>query len=158
MTTQHTALAAMGMLAAMMLGLLAACESTSKVADPTAKLRAELASKDADNVDSLIRAGANVRDADTQGVTMLHLAATNGHKNAVSKLVAAGADVNATDAQGRTPLYIAVSSGHYDTVRTLMAHDADHTIVPKGSPTLLQIARQKGHVKISEALALRDLN
>jgi uncharacterized protein len=80
---------------------------------------------DADLVQTLLYAGANVR-ATTRigGYTPLLLAAKNGSADAMAPLVKAGANVNAATANGTTPLMFAAASGNADAVDALLAAGA----------------------------------
>ena len=60
------------------------------------------------------------------GMTALHFAARDGHKDAVRALVEAGADVNvASPGDKGTPLVIAITNGHYDVAKYLVDHGAN---------------------------------
>jgi surface polysaccharide O-acyltransferase-like enzyme len=84
----------------------------AKVDDPDPKLGmrpllwAALADR-AEAVELLIRRGADVNAAASDGGTPLHGAAFLGHERTVKALVENGADVNATNKRGETPLYVA---------------------------------------------------
>ncbi len=56
--------------------------------------------------------GLNVNDADTSGVTALHVAAWLGRIDLVVQLLSKGADRLLADIYGRTPLHYAVMRGH----------------------------------------------
>ena len=56
----------------------------------------------------LLRAKANINNADPDGTTALVLALMNGHWDAAKLLIDAGADVNQWDLYGQSPLYMAV--------------------------------------------------
>jgi hypothetical protein len=57
---------------------------------------------------------------DILGQTPLHLAAWNGHKDAVELLLVSKADVNAKDKGGATPLFMAAWKGQKDVVELRM--------------------------------------
>jgi ankyrin repeat protein len=59
------------------------------------------------------------------GITPLHHAARDGHKETVELLIANGADVNAKMKEGTTPLHFAASKGHKEIDELLIAKDAD---------------------------------
>src|SRR5688572_6969426 len=69
----------------------------------------------------LIDAGADVRKANSYGVTALYIAARAGDSAATRMLLAAGADANAAlPASGETVLMTAAKSGDADVVRALL--------------------------------------
>ena len=59
------------------------------------------------------------------GLTPLHYAAVEGHKDAVEVLLASQADVNARTEYGSTALYLAAVRGHAEVVALLLAHKAE---------------------------------
>ncbi len=81
---------------------------------------------DAEMVQVLLYAGANVR-AQTRlgGYTALHLASQRGHDAVLAELVKAGADPNQPTQTGATPLMLASASGHVLAVKQLIANKAD---------------------------------
>src|SRR5688572_20474738 len=81
---------------------------------------------DADLVQMLIVAGANVRATTRLGTyTPLYLASQQGHGQVIQALVKAGADVKAGTPNGTTPLMVAAASGELDAVRALVDGGAD---------------------------------
>ena len=69
----------------------------------------------------LIDAGADVRKANSYGVTALYIAARAGDDVATPMLLAAGADANAAlPASGETVLMTAAKAGNADVVRALL--------------------------------------
>ena len=54
-----------------------------------------------------LAAGTDVDAKSVQGLTPLHVAAIEGHKEILKLLIAKGADVDAKDKRGRTPLVYA---------------------------------------------------
>jgi ankyrin repeat protein len=82
---------------------------------------------DADLVDMLIYAGANVAAVTRIGqYTPLHLASKAGHAAVVTALLKAGASVDAkSTTTGVTPLHLAAASGNTDAVQALLDGGAD---------------------------------
>jgi uncharacterized protein len=77
---------------------------------------------------SYLSAGIPPNLTDSQGNTLLMLAAYHGHANTVSMLLARGADANALNERGQTPLAGAVFKGYADVVGVLVREggaDAD---------------------------------
>jgi len=68
---------------------------------PDRRLVQAIESGDASGVRSLLAAGANVKAADADGVTLVMRAAAAGHAEIVRLLLAAGADPTARDRHGR---------------------------------------------------------
>ena len=54
----------------------------------------------------LIKAGADVNQADSEGFTPLHVAAQDGHEGIVALLIQAGADVHKAGKNGYTPMKV----------------------------------------------------
>ena len=73
-------------------------------------------------------AKAEVSKLDEDGVTPLHLAATEGHKACVTVLLQAGAEIDKCDPGGWTPLHYAIVEGHEDIVDCLLDEGADTSI------------------------------
>jgi ankyrin repeat protein len=81
---------------------------------------------DADLVQTLLYAGANVRATTRIGAyTPLILAAKEGNAGVMEPLLKAGADVGARTSNGTTPLMLAAASGVADAVTVLLDHGAD---------------------------------
>jgi ankyrin repeat protein len=75
----------------------------------------------------LIDAGADVRKANSYGVTALYIAARAGDSVATRMLLAAGADANAAlPASGETVLLTAAKAGNADVVRALLTGGYDN--------------------------------
>ena len=72
------------------------------------------------------------------GLTSLHLAAREGHLEAVLALLDGGADINQGSAADRTsPLLIAAINGYFDLVLLLMERGADPTLASEAGATPL---------------------
>ncbi len=81
---------------------------------------------DADLVQTLLYAGANVKATTRIGAyTPLLLAARNGSAEVLEPLLEAGADVDAATSNGTTPLMFAAASGNTAAVAALVAGGAD---------------------------------
>lgn len=74
---------------------------------------------DAESVEMLLEAGADVHGKDKAGMTILHEAVSSNFENlrAVEEIVKAGADILAENDNKRTPLDIAKANGHETTVQ-----------------------------------------
>jgi ankyrin repeat protein len=86
-----------------------------------------------------------VSTKDNMGMTPLHVAAKNDHKDVAEFLLANGADVNAKDSNGEfTPLDLALSCYHYmDVVELLLAKGADVNTRSKQGLTPLEEAAMR---------------
>ena len=94
--------------------------------DGTTALHWAVREDDAEMVDLLMRAGANVKVANRFGATPLSLAATNGNGGIVEKLLAGGDDPNAVvSVTGDTAFMIAARTGKTDAIESFLKHGAD---------------------------------
>jgi len=76
-----------------------------------------------DLLPKLVEKGADVKKADADGQTPLHIAALNGHMEMVKALIEKGADVNAKmRLVGSTPLDVAVGAEKNDVAEYLKQH------------------------------------
>ena len=96
----------------------------------------------------LLDAGADIRLADPDGETALHVLAKEAHNSSgkhvevVKMLLAAGADVNARDVNERTPLWHVVGEKkkvNLEIVKALVAAGADVNAVGKSGRTAYSI-------------------
>jgi ankyrin repeat protein len=119
------------------------------VDDPRAKLDAEvmdLASRvfdwarsgDVAMLAAYVDAGVPVNLTNTNGDTLVMLAAYYGHESAVAALIARGADVDRHNNRGQTPLAGAVFKNDTTIIELLLSADADPLA---GSPSPLETAR-----------------
>jgi ankyrin repeat protein len=75
------------------------------------------------------------------GMTALHLAARQGHRETVGSLLDSGADVNALSAGDKTsPLLIATINGHFDLGKYLLDRGADPDLASEAGATPLYAA------------------
>ena len=91
--------------------------------------------------------GAEVNIKDADGITPLHLAARENHRNVLELLLAKGACVNAKDKFGLTPLHLAAEQGNAAEVTLLIEQGADRNAKAEGGEykgcTPLAIAEKK---------------
>ncbi|QDU89817.1 Ankyrin repeats (3 copies) [Pirellulimonas nuda] len=92
----------------------------------------------------LLDQGADVRQAQPDGMIALHWAALHGRTELLQPLVDAGADVNATTQYQVTPLSIACTHPSSDAVAVLLAAGAKADFTAPGGETPLMIAARAG--------------
>ncbi len=110
---------------------------------------------DAETVRALLAQGADVNEAQGDGMTALHWAARNRDADLARTLLEAGADVGAGTRIGHyTPLHLASEAGSAEVVDVLLGAGADPMarIVGAGSPTPLHFAAAAGSERAVEAL------
>ena len=91
---------------------------------------------DADAVQVLLAGGADANLAQGDGMTALHMAALEGHRDVVDLLLDAGAEIGATTRIGAyTPLHLASQGGRGAVVRVLLRKGADATLATTNSGT-----------------------
>jgi ankyrin repeat protein len=92
------------------------------------------------------------RKEDNYGLTPLHTAAIQGHKDVAELLLANKAEVDARDNKGETPLHTAALMGHRDVVEVLLASKAEVDARDNNGYTALHWAAVKGHRDVAELL------
>lgn len=95
-------------------------------------------SGDAATLTAYLDAGAPVNLTNTNGDTLVMLAAYYGHESTVTALIARGADVDRHNNRGQTPLAGAVFKNDTTIIELLLSADADPLA---GSPSALETAR-----------------
>jgi ankyrin repeat protein len=109
---------------------------------------------DIEEVDLLLKAGADTKAATRLNATALYLAAEGGSPVMIQKLLAAGADPNqAVLSKNETPLMFAARSGSVEAVRLLLEKGAkiDATEGLRNSTALLWAAEQN-HAEVVKLL------
>jgi ankyrin repeat protein len=129
--------------------------------DGTTALHWAVRHNDLATVDTLIRAGADVKAANRYGVTPMVLAATNGNAGMLRKLLDAGADPNSANPGGETALMTAARTGSIEAVMLLL--DRGATVNAKDTvhaQTALMWAVLENHADIVKLLLARgaDIN
>ena len=95
----------------------------------------------------------------SEGLSLLHLAAVKGYSEIVSQLINAGLDVDKSTNDDYTPLHCAALFGHIDIVVMLLKEEAntDPKVYFKGSRhTAEELARVKNHSDIVELIEEND--
>ena len=134
----------------------------SKAYEATAELKffsESLGSDDINKIRDLIKAGADVNVANTNGVTLLWLASEKGHVEVIKVLLEAKADVNAAHTNGVTSLWMASQNGHTEVVNVLLKAKADVNAARNtNGVTPLLIASKNGHVEVVKVLLKSKAN
>ena len=110
----------------------------TEVLDLASRLFDWARSGDAAMLAAYIDAGVPVNLTNTNGDTLVMLAAYYGHESAVAALIARGADVDRHNNRGQTPLAGAVFKNDTTIIELLLSDDADPLA---GSPSALETAR-----------------
>jgi len=92
---------------------------------------------------ALLKAGAHVDGATSEGYTPLMRAAWKGHTAAIDALIAAGADVNRANKNGDTALHRASSNGRLDAVRVLLEAGAKADVLNKKGEQPIDMVRDR---------------
>jgi len=110
---------------------------------------------------SLLKFNANVNITDTNGVSALHISASNGNIECITLLLSRGAKIDGTERLGRTPLHYAAIRGQNESIKALCSHGAN--IAKKellGGFNTLHAAAYSGHAECIHTLInlLRDVD
>lgn len=106
----------------------------------------------AQDVQTLLSAGAPTDVYAYHNTTALVVAAEEGHVDVVKLLVSAGARVDAADIHSNTPLICAAGKGHEEIVQVLLRAGADVRLTNCMGSTALHGAALQGHAGIVQAL------
>jgi ankyrin repeat protein len=105
-----------------------------------------------EEIEHLIKTGANVNEKDEHGATPLIHAAIRKNEKIIEILLKNGADINARDKTGRTALLYAVAAGYDRMSEILVVNGADVNIADKDSMTPLYFAVDNGNIRIAKLL------
>ena len=97
---------------------------TPASADGTTALHWAVYNDDADLVQRLIKAGADVSATNDYGATPLRTAATVADPAVIKALLKAGANANEPNAEGETPLMVVARTGNVEAAKLLLSHGA----------------------------------
>jgi cytohesin len=103
-------------------------------------------------MESLLKAGADMNAKDNHGWTALSIAAFNGHLKTCELLIENGADVNAKDNINSIPLHWAAFHGHLQICRLLVEKGADVETIDKCNDMPHNVAAIQGHHRIAQFL------
>ncbi len=108
---------------------------------------------DKDGLRALLKQGADVNQAQGDGMTALHWAATSGNTELLETLLYAGANVRATTRLGGyAPLHLASQSGHAAVIDALTTAGADVNLMTTTGATPLMLAATSGKTDAVRAL------
>ncbi|KAK7473747.1 hypothetical protein BaRGS_00035022 [Batillaria attramentaria] len=144
-------------------------EDTSNPSKSKKKSGAEVASDEDSNtrqvdvVKKLLGAGADVRIADAEGQTPLHLACRSGNAAIVKTLLADEGDalsstsacdvIDVRDTRGQTPFHMACLAGNKEIVQILIDYGADLTVTDENGLTPALLAKKNGHKDIAKQIS-----
>ncbi len=100
----------------------------------------------------LVKKGAKLGVADSEGNTPLMIAADNGHLEMAKWLVKQGAVVNALNDEKRSALMLAVYEGHFEVAKYLLIKGANINAQDSKGATPLMTAALNGDFKIVQLL------
>ena len=106
-----------------------------------------------EQIEQLIREGANVNSSDEDGRTALMLAAFNGHVPALELLLNANAIIDVADSSGRTALMYACTGPFPDAVKLLLKKGSEINKADTGDKfTPLMYAASEGNLEVVKVL------
>ena len=127
----------------------ASAAGNGAVADAVETLAAD---ERTERVRALIAEGADVNDAQADGMTGLHWAAYYDDTATAQLLIGAGADVNAANRYGVPPLSLAATNANGALVSALLDAGADPNVGLEGGESVLMTAARTGSVAAVRAL------
>ena len=108
----------------------------------------------ADVVETLINAGADVNETNSDGQSALMLAAGMGLLKSTKMIIRAGARIDEQNKLGMTPLIYAAMCGNYKTTRMLLYAGADvRKVAPYNDETAVMAAIQSEDTKVFKIIS-----
>ncbi|XP_041033592.1 protein phosphatase 1 regulatory subunit 12C-like [Carcharodon carcharias] len=110
--------------------------------EAAAEFLAACASGDAKDAEEMLRGGADVNCANTDGISALHQACIDENLEMVEFLLAHNANVDRPDNEGWTPLHVAASCGYSEIVECLISHGANIAAVNSDGQLPIDLAEE----------------
>ena len=114
---------------------------------------------DIEQLDFLLKHGADIDAKDTEFMSALHHAVVDGNAKLVEYLIEHHADTNllreksSEEKQEMTPLMLSILKKHHDVTRNLIEHGADVNFQrPSDHATALHVAAYVGDIEIAQFL------
>jgi ankyrin repeat protein len=121
--------------------------------DMTTQLVRAVDEYDIDDIEPLVRGGADINARNEEGLTLLQMAVRDRMEDIAEILLRLGADVNLKAHQnGYTALHYAADKGDEDLVSLLLTHKADPNITDRRKQSPLHIAADGGEEDIVKKL------
>jgi ankyrin repeat protein len=136
--------------------LFAACGEQPR--PPAAELVAAAGAGRLDEVQRLLRDGADVDGRDRRGRTAVTAAAIGQHVEVVSVLVDAGADVDLQDDERNNPLLLCGENGNVALLREVLRGHPDLGATNRYGGVAVIPASDRGHVEMVRALLATDID
>eukprot|EP00118_Oscarella_pearsei_P028525 m.2367 g.2367 ORF g.2367 m.2367 type:complete len:491 (+) comp8611_c0_seq2:42-1514(+) len=109
------------------------------------------------DVTELCETGSPLSLADENGVTAMHIAASNGYSQVVESLLSHEAAVDPRDEDGWTPLHAAACWGQYEVIELLAEYGADLDAVTGSDETPVMLASDQNITLLLHDLKTRQL-
>ncbi|MEJ1964151.1 MAG: ankyrin repeat domain-containing protein [Gammaproteobacteria bacterium] len=100
-------------------------DANARAGDGSTPIQWAVYNGDVAEVARLIKAGADVKMANSYGATPMSLAATTGNAAVIKLLLNAGADVESANAEGQTALMAVARTGNVEAAKLLLQHGAN---------------------------------
>jgi|SRR5271157_4990436 len=134
-------------------GALALANKFAKARDKGEAIRMAVAEDDLDEVERLLREGAEINAVKGAFMTSILMEATaRGNVGVMKLLIENGADVNMADKDGWTALMGATVQGHLESVKLLLEQGVELNAKNHNGETALVMAAGMKHTAIMHAL------
>jgi uncharacterized protein len=139
--------------AAASLIIVATLSMSGMARSPQVSVAVAAQSRDSAAVRAMLKSGRDVNEAQGDGMTALHWAATYGDVDMMTMLLAAGGNLRATTRLGGyTALHLAAQAGHTAAVRTLVGAGASVDTLTSTGATSLMLAARSGSSDVTTTL------